>query len=51
MTQDLVAGATYDMRKVLAELTASNYRRADAAFSTRQLPRTGRRVRAVARPP
>ncbi len=32
MTQDLITGATYDMRKVLAELTAQQYRRADAAF-------------------
>jgi excinuclease ABC subunit B len=32
MTQDLITGASYDMRKVLAELTAQQYRRADAAF-------------------
>ncbi|MBL9059869.1 MAG: excinuclease ABC subunit UvrB, partial [Mangrovicoccus sp.] len=32
MTQDLVAGRPYDLRKVIAELVAQQYRRNDAAF-------------------
>jgi excinuclease ABC subunit B len=33
MTQDLVAGQSYDMRRVIAELVAQQYRRNDAAFA------------------
>ncbi len=33
MTQDLIAGRTYDMRKVIAELVAQQYRRNDQAFA------------------
>jgi excinuclease ABC subunit B len=33
MTQDLVAGAAYDQRKVMADLVAQQYRRNDAAFA------------------
>ena len=32
MTQDLIAGQMYDMRKVMAELIAQQYRRNDQAF-------------------
>ena len=32
MTQDLIAGQTYDPRRVMAELVAQAYRRSDAAF-------------------
>ncbi len=32
MTQDLEVGASYDQRKILAELVAQQYRRSDAAF-------------------
>jgi excinuclease ABC subunit B len=32
MTQDLVAGQSYDQRRVIADLVAQQYRRADAAF-------------------
>jgi excinuclease ABC subunit B len=33
MTQDLIAGQAYDMRKVIGELVAQQYRRNDQAFS------------------
>jgi excinuclease ABC subunit B len=39
MTQDLVtAGQRYDLRKVMAELVAQQYRRNDAGLPARQLP-------------
>ncbi|TPE49947.1 excinuclease ABC subunit UvrB [Amaricoccus solimangrovi] len=40
MTQDLIAGNSYDQRRVIADLIAQQYRRNDAAFS-----RGGFRVR------
>ena len=33
MTQDLIAGQSYDQRRVIADLVAQQYRRADAAFA------------------